>query len=173
MAQRTTLTILALLAATLTLLTTSACSAPAATEAPQTVQIKLKGKTFTLETALDVPTRTLGLGNRESIPENGGMIFVFPYPKVQSFWMAKCLVDIDIAYVDDNGSVLTTYTMLKEPPKAENETQYDYESRLKGYSSRFPCRIVLEFKAGTLDALGVQPGDQVTLDLESLKPWVQ
>lgn len=81
------------------------------------------GKTFHLEIAADPAVRMKGLGGRESIPEDGGMIFVFAPHEVRAmgFIMRDCLVDIDILYLDGAGRVLTQYEMKAERARGENE----------------------------------------------------
>src|SRR5688572_8148591 len=93
------------------------CGGGGANQKTETVVIN--GETFNLELALDEAARALGLKHRASIPEQGGMLFVFPDSKVdiQSFWMHECLVDIDIIYLDPRGSVTATHRMKAQPPK--------------------------------------------------------
>ncbi len=145
---------------------------PAATDNGRyMVPAVIKGERFTLETALTEPERQLGLGGRAEIPADGGMVFAFPasQKKVQQFYMAGCLVDIDIAYVDDTGRVVRMYTMPKEPPRREDESEWDYYDRLPRYSSGVPVRYAVEVKAGTLRRLGVVEGDRIEMDWEWLK----
>jgi len=139
------------------------------------VTARIKGETFKLETALTEAERRLGLGGREEVPADGGMVFAFPpsQKRVQTFYMADCLVDIDIAYVDDTGRVVTMYTMPAEPPRGENESEWDYIDRLPLYSSRVPVRYVVELRAGTLRRLGVEQGDRVEIDWDWLKERAQ
>ncbi len=131
--------------------------------------VTIGGQKFMLEIAADNASRELGLGQRQSIEPRGGMIFVFPLPGVRGFVMRDCPIPIDIAYVDDAGRILGMYAMQPEEPRREGESREAYESRLKVYSSRFPCRFVIEVAGGTLAKLGVQPGDVVTFDAEALK----
>src|SRR3954469_19885695 len=58
--------------------------------------VKISGKTFHLELALEQDKRFKGLSDRESIPADGGMLFVFPQPVTSSFVMRDCPVPIDI-----------------------------------------------------------------------------
>lgn len=142
-------------------------------ESPQTPNgrelVIIKGERFYLEPALDDHTREIGLGGRESIEADGGMIFVFPAPKPESFWMRNCLTDIDIAYLSETGRVMTIHEMKTEPPKKPGESDLAYFNRLKTYPSGFPTRFVIEVAPGTWERLNVQPGDVVSFDLEGLK----
>src|SRR5688572_16150643 len=61
-------------------------------------KVELGGKKFLLEIVSDPDKRFLGMGKRESVEEDGGMLFVFPSSEngVKSFVMRDCLIDIDI-----------------------------------------------------------------------------
>lgn len=138
------------------------------TDTSKAVPITIAGERFDLVPALDTGARTLGLGGVASIPDRGGMVFVFPAPTVLSFVMRDCRTDIDIAYLDDRGRVLTTYTMINEP-RRPGESDWDYEDRLTRYSSRFPARFAVEVAPGTFERLGVRTGDVFEFDAAALK----
>lgn len=168
-------------------------STPAKVETgAKVMDVKIAGQMFSLDVAADEPTRTKGLGGRTDIPERGGMIFAFPSSRVgpMSFVMRDCPIDIDIAYLDGVGRVLTTYTMKAEPPRGANgeyegepgdwdinaiadpkraEAAFKYEKRLKQYPSRYPTTFVIELRAGTIGKLGLKEGDVVEFDHAGLK----
>ena len=54
-----------------------------------TEEITIAGEVFTLEVASTTEAIKKGLGERTSIPENGGMIFVFPDAQPRRFWMVR------------------------------------------------------------------------------------
>lgn len=140
-------------------------------------KIKLNGKTFLLEIAADADKRFLGLGKRDSIEPDGGMLFVFPaqHVQVQNFVMRDCKFPIDIIFLDSAGRVLAMHTMKVEPERGPDE-QPDalgfndkYDNRLPKYSSRYPSQFVIELKGGTLQSLNLKEGDLVKYDWEALK----
>ncbi len=131
--------------------------------------VKLKGRSFTLDLAADNPTRMIGLGGRTEIPEDGGMLFVFPESRGLKFVMRDCPVAIDVAFLDPLGTVTAVHTMEPEEPKRADEDEFTYENRLKKYSSRFAAQFAIEVRGGMLDELGVKAGDQIDLDLKRLK----
>ncbi|MBL8745568.1 MAG: DUF192 domain-containing protein [Phycisphaerae bacterium] len=157
--------ILAALALFFACATLAACAEPAR---PGLERVVIKGTTFWVEGVFEDATRIKGLGGRESIPEDGGMLFVFPYTNLLEFVMRDCKFDIDIAFLDDSGRVVAWHTMKNEP-RNPGESDSDYENRLKRYPSTFAARFAVELRAGTLARLGVKPGDLVELDTESLK----
>ncbi|MCG9895525.1 MAG: DUF192 domain-containing protein, partial [Fimbriimonadaceae bacterium] len=80
--------------------------------------------------------------------DNEGMIFVFPRPEPQRFWMMNTLVDLDIAYVGRDMRILNVYTMKSR----------DIES---DYSSWGPSKIVIEVRAGLFKKLNITRGTLV------------
>lgn len=160
----------------------SGCSKP--TAPPGYEIVSLGGRDFTLELAVDDPTRFRGLGGRESLPEYGGMLFVFPEPRVQRFLMRDCVIDLDIIFLDSDGRIVAMHHMPAEEPIRPDETRTrevapgrqvmgTYEERLKTFSSRFNARYVIEIRGGMLESLDLQTGQQVDLDTEKLQALVR
>ncbi len=133
--------------------------------------VTIAGHTFCLELSADLPSRGQGLMNRQSIAEEGGMLFVFPGADIRSFWMANCLVDIDLIFLDPMGRVTATHRMVTLPPRRADEPVLDYErrARAQSYFSRLPAQFAVELKSGWLDRLGVAVDDKIELDLARLK----
>lgn len=146
--------------------------------------VKIGGKTFHLEIADTDEVRTKGLGGRDFIEPDGGMLFAFTQPRVSAFVMRDCPIPIDIIYLDQYGKILTWYQMTPEAPRSEEEKvlsapyegapQYawsnaTYEKRLKQYPSRFPTQFVIELKGGTIPSLNLKEGDKIDLPLAALK----
>lgn len=137
----------------------------------KTEKVVIGGETFDLELAVDDKSREEGMMHRDSIPDHGGMLFVFPDSKVrvQSFWMANCLVDMDIMFLDKRGTVTAVHRMKAQPPQKPGESKDDYERRLPRYSSAYPAQFAIELKAGSLDRLNVKVDQRIALDIKRLK----
>ena len=131
--------------------------------------VRVAGKWFHLEIAADQKTQFKGLGGRDYIAPDGGMIFVFRDQRVRQFVMRDCPIPIDIVFLDAAGGVTAWHAMEVEDPQRAGETDDAYELRLKRYSSGFPAQFALEFAGGTLAQLELSRGDKVGLDLEHLK----
>jgi hypothetical protein len=72
--------------------------------APTTAQFC--GVSLTLDYATTDAEREKGLGGRENVPDDYGMLFVFPKDDYYGFWMKDMLVPIDIFWLDNKGQVV-------------------------------------------------------------------
>lgn len=131
-------------------------------------RIQFGGEPFDLEVASTEQAIAKGLSKRTEIPKNTGMVFVFPSGNERFFWMIDCLVDIDIAYLAADGTVVSVYTMKKESPRQEGESNTTYESRLKRYHSGPGVQFAIETPAGTNEALKIKPGVKIPIDRKRL-----
>ena len=160
------------------------------TAAGDTALVRIAGKPFHLELALDGKTRFQGLSGRTHIEPDGGKLFVFTSPIVTGFVMRDCPIPIDVIYLDQTGRIVAMHEMQPEPPRTEEEkklspperfpnapdwqwTNEAYESRLRQYPSRYATQFVIELRGGTYRTLGVKEGDKVDLDIEGLKRRAQ
>ncbi|MFM9873578.1 MAG: DUF192 domain-containing protein [Fimbriimonadaceae bacterium] len=82
--------------------------------------------------------------------EKQGMIFAFTVGQELRFWMRNTLVPLDIAYVDERGKILSTYTM-----KALDEDT--------DYSSHGKAKYAIEVKSGLFKKQNIQAGDMVQI----------
>lgn len=129
--------------------------------------VTILDEVFNLELALDDATRLQGLSDRADIAEDGGMLFVFPEAELRQFVMRRCLVPIDIAFLDVEGGVVWMHAMQVESDPDIPEYQ------LKRYDSHYPAQFAVELRAGTIRRLGLKQGDRVDLPLEDLKHRVR
>jgi len=56
--------------------------------------------------------RKKGLMYRRSIPNNYGMLFVWPYEGQQCMWMKNTYVPLSVAYMDIRGKIIEIYDMV-------------------------------------------------------------
>lgn len=134
-----------------------------------TERITINGETFTLEVADSPALIERGLMHRESIPDDGGMLFIFPRADYRNFWMGHCLVDIDILFLSPLGVVTAAHEMKAEPPQRDDESDAAYSARMPRYPSVQPTQFAIELQAGTIRRLGIKTGDRITLDYLRLK----
>lgn len=93
--------------------------------------------------------RNKGLMFRESIPENDGMLFVFPDDIIRSFWMKDTQVPLSIAFIDLDGYITNI----------EDMTPHDLNNTV----SDSPATRALEMNRGWFDDMGISPGDYVVI----------
>jgi uncharacterized membrane protein (UPF0127 family) len=94
-----------------------------------------------------------GLGGRSVIPQDYGMLFVFPQDGKVGFWMKDMLVSIDIVWLDDDGTILGIEDSVS--PDTYPQTYYPPQ----------PVKYVLETRAGEMERRGLSVGSQVELPL--------
>ncbi|MFB6283524.1 MAG: DUF192 domain-containing protein [Halobacteria archaeon] len=109
----------------------------------------------TVEVSDEPVERSKGLMNRTSLPENHGMLFVYPGEAERSFWMKNTRIPLDIVFVDNDNHVLNVGHA--EPG---NGTPY------KRYRSDGPAKYVIEVRRGFANRTGLKTGDPVRIDLK-------
>lgn len=117
--------------------------------------VVLKGTTFKVEVADDDESRIMGLMFRDHLPEDRGMLFIFPDNVPRSFWMKNTRIPLDILYFDEDWTLVS---MQQDVPPCR-------VPRCPGYPSEGPARYVLELNAGTAKQLGVAKGDPLQVEL--------
>ncbi len=115
----------------------------------KTYTLTLGGKQLTVEIADTPAERARGLMFRKSMPEDHGMLFIFPYDEQLSFWMKNTLIPLSIAYISADGEVREIYHMSPES--------------LEAIQSEHAVRYALEVNQGLFAKWGVKPHDYVTL----------
>ena len=135
--------------------------------------VVVKGTPFVCDVAHTDATRQRGLMERPVLQEGEGMLFIFPDSAVRSFWMAQCIADIDVAFLDAQGVVTAVHEMVAESPQGADESQWAYETRLFHYSSTLPAQFAVEMPPGSIETLRLRPNDIIKLDLDRLKRMVR
>ncbi len=120
-------------------------------------KIKINNKWIKVEVTDTPAERMVGLSNRYSLPENQGMLFVFPDKAKREFWMYKCNFDIDLAYIDASGIIREIITMKKEP------FNLPIDSLRKYPSSSSEIKFAIEMKGGWFKEHNVEVGTQLDL----------
>jgi len=98
-----------------------------------------------------------GLGGRRSVPDDRGMLFVFPEPCRHAFWMKDMLIPIDIIWISAEGRVVDVQTAQPEPGVPDQELQL--------YSPSGEAKYVLEVRAGLAAEKGVRVADEAQIEL--------
>ena len=116
----------------------------------------LNGERFTVELATTPEKQALGLMFRDSMPDDRGMLFLFPSERMRSFWMKNTRIPLDILYFDQDLRLVSVAANAR-PCRTQ---------RCPGYPSDGPAKYVLELNAGKAGDLGVKPGDVLTLHID-------
>lgn len=106
---------------------------------------------LTIEYATTTAARELGLGNRTSIPDNYGMLFVFPKDDLYGFWMKDTLVPLDMFWLDSKGQVVSVANDVA--PSTYPHVFYP----------SVPARYVLETASGFARVHGITIGTRLLL----------
>jgi len=114
--------------------------------------VEIRGHRWFVDVAMTAEQRYHGLAGRQHLPQDVGMLFVYPEPQVLDFCMRGCLTPIDIAFIDRDLRVVQMHAMQVEPDQAGRVS----------YSSNVPAQYALEVAAGSLRTAGVRVGDRVT-----------
>jgi len=120
-------------------------------ELPTTV-ISIKGHTLAVELAATPTSRRCGLSHREDLPQNNGMLFIFPDTRPRSFWMKDTFIPLTIAFLDKSGQISSILDM--DPMQTDPQ-----------YQSVQPASYALEVNQGWFHAHGIEIGDMVEMNL--------
>ena len=99
--------------------------------------------------------RAAGLSGYPGLPENAGMLFVFPEPRQPSFWMKGMEFSLDLVWIRD-GIVVQIDASVPPSPKDTPDDQ------LPRYQPTEPITHVLELAAGSAAHYGITVGDRIT-----------
>lgn len=100
------------------------------------------------EVAETPDSRRIGLMHRKTLPENGGMLFIFPKTAIQAFWMKNTLIPLDMIFLNEGYEIVGI---------VHEATPHSLQPRSVGK----PCRYVLEVNGGWSKKRGIKVGDRV------------
>ena len=134
------------------------CALPSTTWAQQGPQHGLQHATISagfyqldVELALTPEQQEIGLMFRQKLAQTEGMLFIFPGPSQQCFWMKNTLIALTAAFVADDGSIVNLEDM-----KPQTTTSH---------CSAKPVRFVLEVPQGWFAKRGMKAGTRMQGDM--------
>ena len=98
--------------------------------------------------------RAAGLSGYAGLPEDAGMLFVFPEPRQPSFWMRGVLFALDLIWIRDGMVVQIDASVPPPPPNTPDD-------QLPRYHPTEPITHVLELTAGSAARYGIATGDGI------------
>jgi uncharacterized membrane protein (UPF0127 family) len=113
----------------------------------ETTQLKSGGRTYTLLLANDPAKQSKGLGLRDSLPSDQGMLFPFGSRQKLCFWMKDMRFPIDMIWLDGSRKVVAVEKAVKPDTYPQS---YCYQAS-----------YVLELNAGDADKASIRQGVQL------------
>ncbi|MEI6237530.1 MAG: DUF192 domain-containing protein [Candidatus Saccharibacteria bacterium] len=114
--------------------------------------VKIGNETFKLEVADTVAAREKGLGYRDNLPKNQGMLFNFKQDGDWHIWMANMHFNIDIAWLNKEGKIIHI------------KTNAEPGSYPEAYHTETPSWYVIETPAKSFENLKINEGDIIEIN---------
>lgn len=122
------------------------CTALAHAQLPE-ITLTMEGQRLIAEVASTDSQRMQGLMNRRMLPENRGMLFVFPEVAFHGMWMMNTYVPLSVAFIDERGVIINIENMQPHTQNSHNAAR--------------PARYALEANLGWFLKRGIKPGAKV------------
>ncbi|TVP83871.1 MAG: DUF192 domain-containing protein [Thioalkalivibrio sp.] len=122
-------------------------AAAAAAETLPVRELPIADRTLTVEIADTPEAMARGLMFREYLPEDHGMLFVWPGDQAVGMWMKNTLIPLSVAFIDREYRIRNIARM--EPRS------------LRVHASEGPVRYALEVNRGWFERHGVAPGMRI------------
>ena len=106
-----------------------------------------------LEVARTQQQQQMGLMYRKALPDNQGMLFLFPNAQPVQFWMKNVPVALDMVFLRKG---VVQYVQVSAPPCDKEPCST--------YGPNVLIDQVIELRSGRATELGLQKGDQVKID---------
>ncbi len=106
---------------------------------------------FNIEPAYESETMRLGLMHRTSMPENAGMLFIFPMEQPVAMWMKNTPLSLDMLFISADGTIQQIVA---------NTTPFS-EKTIRGPHK---IKYVLEINGGMSDKEGIEVGDHIEVN---------
>jgi uncharacterized membrane protein (UPF0127 family) len=103
---------------------------------------------FDIEVVDTDEERARGLMYRRSLPQNGGMLFLYDRPRHIVMWMKNTFIPLDMVFIARDGTV----------HRIESNAEPFSTDRI---ASGAVVLGVLELNAGSAQRIGLKPGDRV------------
>jgi len=126
---------------------TLAVSAAAQAQQLPELVLSVDGHKLTAEVAHTDPARAQGLMHRRMLPENRGMLFVFPAAAQHAMWMMNTYIPLSVAFIDERGVIINIEDMKPHTQDAHPAAK--------------PAKYALEMNQGWFSKRGIKPGATV------------
>jgi uncharacterized membrane protein (UPF0127 family) len=123
---------------------------------PNRVDVRIGDLTIHAEVANTPAERVPGLGERDSIARDAGMLFVHADERQRTFWMRGMRFALDFVWISADRHVVE---LTEDVPPPEPGTP---DSALPTLRPDVPVQYVLEVNAGVVAEAGIAIGDAVS-----------
>ena len=111
------------------------------------IALAVNGHKLTAEVAYTDPARMQGLMYRRILPEDRGMLFVFPETARHAMWMKNTYLPLSVAFIDEQGVIINIENMKPQTEDAHPASK--------------PAKYALEVNLGWFGKHGVKPGAKI------------
>jgi len=122
----------------------------------QQVDVRIGDLTIEAEVANTPAERVPGLGGRDSLPRDAGMLFVHVDERQRTFWMRDMRFALDFVWISADRRVVELTQDVPPPPPGTPD------SDLPTYRPDVPVQYVLEVNAGVAAEAGIEVGNAVS-----------
>ena len=123
------------------------CTATAAGAQMPEIALSANGHKLTVEVASTNAARMQGLMHRRILPEDRGMLFVFPDVERHAMWMMNTYIPLSVAFLDENGVIINIEDMKPHTQDAHPAAK--------------PAKYALEVNLGWFRKRGIRPGAKI------------
>lgn len=127
---------------------------PFVPEQPVFKELQVNNAKLRVEVADTQSKRSKGLGGRQALASDEGMLFVFPKPERHPFWMKGLSFPLDFIWIRKD-VVVDLFQNIQPPALGQPDES------LSIYQSNQEVDKVLEVAAGTAERLNIKVGDGV------------
>jgi uncharacterized membrane protein (UPF0127 family) len=120
-----------------------------------TVPLMIGKHSLVAEVASTESQRGTGLMHRRMLPENRGMLFVFPDIALHGMWMMNTFLPLSVAFIDRDGTIINIADMEPHTTNTHSATR--------------PAKYALEMNQGWFRKRGIKSGDKIQ-GLEKVPP---
>lgn len=126
-------------------------------ENPVAKEIVINNTRIKVELADTSSKRKQGLGGRQTLASDEGMLFIFEDSGKHPFWMKGLSFALDFVWI--NGNKVADVTENVQPPVSGQNDEF-----LPIYQSKEDIDKVLEVSAGTAQRLNIKVGDTLKIE---------
>ncbi len=107
---------------------------------------------FNVEIARTAEEKLRGLKNREILPKDEGMLFIYSEEKQRNFWMKDVLIPLDIIWINKDKEIVFI-----------EENAQPCKNNCPVVASDKKAKYVLEVKGGICQDIGIRVGDKINI----------